>query len=462
MSRILSLGVVSSFLLIACTEGADVPDAGPDAGPDALEDCPAPYQQHVLPQYELAIAPAEWAALDDEFHHRAEREAQGLDPTPYHAADFAYVVGADRVDIADVRVRLKGQSSWAQTLDLDANPKMQFVISFNEVDKDGRFLGVRKVDLDMPRSDQTYLRHRLALRYLRAAGIPAQCANNARLVINGAYYGLYTNVERFDKELLQRVFGADDEGDLWQGGRILKTNEDDFSWARLDALWHLDDVATLDELADLDGSMHEWAAEAMGGDADGYYNGHANFYIYDHPSRGFLWMPVDLDTAFDQDYLRPDASPVFPPGVGRWERDWHHYIVTMSDPAAQERYVTALRDVRARYDADALAGDLDRWNAQIAASIADDPHRPFTLDAHALAVDLTRAYLSTRADYVDEWLACRADGVGADLDGDGVDACHDCDDNDRTVKPGAPETCNLRDDDCNGRIDDLVGAATCG
>ncbi len=451
----LIVAVITFGSLVA--SGCGEPEA---VTPPELEACPPMYQQHLLPDYALAIAPAEWAALDDEFRHRPEREAQGLDPTPYHPADFTYDDGTQVLTVADVRVRLKGQSSWAQTLALDANPKMQFVISFNEVDPAGRFLGVRKLDLDMPRTDQTFLRQRLALRYLREAQIPAQCANNVRLTINGAYYGLYTNLERFDKEFLQRNFGVDDDGDLWEGGRIIKTNEDTFSWERLDALWSLTSLAQLEALGDLDASMADWAAESMVGDADGYSNGRANFYIYDHPTRGFLWLPTDLDTAFDRDFLRPDASPLFPPSPGRWERDWHHFLIVMADPGGLARYVAALADARGRLDVDAAQGELDAWRAQIADAVADDPHRGYGLDAHALAIDFSRAYVSERAASIDAWLACRQDG-GADADADGVDLCHDCDDHDPTVHPGATETCNLRDDDCDGRIDNRVGAASC-
>ncbi len=43
----------------------------------------------------------------------------------------------------------------------------------------------------------------------------------------------------------------------------------------------------------------------------------------------------------------------------------------------------------------------------------------------------------------------------ADVDGDGVPACAgDCDDLDRDRAPGVPERCNLRDDDCDGAVDE--------
>ncbi len=42
----------------------------------------------------------------------------------------------------------------------------------------------------------------------------------------------------------------------------------------------------------------------------------------------------------------------------------------------------------------------------------------------------------------------------ADADGDGVPACEDCDDAEAGAYPGASETCNGRDDDCDGQSDE--------
>jgi hypothetical protein len=43
-----------------------------------------------------------------------------------------------------------------------------------------------------------------------------------------------------------------------------------------------------------------------------------------------------------------------------------------------------------------------------------------------------------------------------DKDGDGYTTCdNDCNDNDNTVYPGATETCDGKDNDCNGKVDDL-------
>src|SRR5690606_36256864 len=164
-----------------------------------------------------------------EFYNRLAREAAGLDRNPYHPVEsITYDDGTGPVQVPQVSIRLKGQSSWVHAVMYDAHPKMQFVIAFNELVPGGRFKGVRKVELDMPRSDWTYLRQRLALHTMRQVGQDAQCANNATLYINGEYYVLFTHLERIDKEFLQRIYGEEDgadDGDLWKGGSMIRTDD---------------------------------------------------------------------------------------------------------------------------------------------------------------------------------------------------------------------------------------------
>ena len=226
-------------------------------------------------------------------------------------------------------IRLKGQSSWAEVIQAGDNPpKMQFVISFNEVDTNARFHGLRKLELDMPRTDPSYLRQRVALTYLRALGVPAQCANSGRLIINGAYYGLFTNMERPDVEFVQRLFPGQAGGDLWDGGWGLATNEETVSQPhpRLDAWKAVTDAASLAAIADMDETLAEWAGEAMIADEDGFWIGNQNFLLYDHPTRGWLWIPHDLDATIDwvaerrsalllgtRDRSGPGPGPTTPP-----------------------------------------------------------------------------------------------------------------------------------------------------
>ncbi len=81
-------------------------------------------------------------------------------------------------------VRLRGNPGFSWL-----GPKMQFVISFNEDDPDGRFMGLRKISLDASWYEPTLLRDRLAYTWLRSIGVPASCTNNAQLLINGGCRG---------------------------------------------------------------------------------------------------------------------------------------------------------------------------------------------------------------------------------------------------------------------------------
>jgi hypothetical protein len=425
------------------------PDAGtPDAGAGDWRACADVFAQEVLPTYRVEISAAERAKLEDEFLHRAEREAAGLDPHPWHPIVFRY---RDEI-LPNAMIRLKGSSSWSLAVERDADPKMQFVIAFNRVNEKGRFHGLRKIALDMPRNDQTFLRQRLALAFLRDLGVPAQCANNARLEINGAYYGLYTNLEAMDKEFLQRVFPFEDDGDLWKSGYELQTNEETATWTRRNALFAARDAATLDALADLEGSLLTWAAEAVLPDGDGYFAGNYNFQLYDHPTRGFLWLPYDLDGTF-VNFIPATADPIWWKEPAALEK-WVQWSVVLADPTWRDRYLRTLAEVYSKYDVHQFEQWLDSWAAQIREAAIQDPHKPFTLADHEYWLRKLRAYFAERAAFLRTWFQCRSSG-GTDADRDGAPWCFDCDEANAHVHPGAPEVCsNARDDDCDGRVDE--------
>jgi len=453
--RMRSLLVAPILVSFACSSNSADDDPGTTPPPDAspVEDgCPALFAQDILPDFHVDISAGEWSKMEYEFTHRQEALAAGEDPSPYHPAVFRY----DGDVVEDAMIRLKGASSWDETVALDEDPKMQFVIAFNEVNEDGRYRGARKLALDMPRTDGSYLRQRLALHALRSMDMPAQCANSARLFINDDYYGLYSNVERMDREFLERVYPEDPDGNLWEGARIIKTNEDTFTWDRLNAFWAVTDGGTVDELAgmvDLDEAVHEWAAEAVLPHGDGYYMGRANFYLYDHPQRGFLWIPNDLDAAFD--FIPADMDAMYPVCSGTWWEDRLHYLMVMDDPTWRERYVDALRDELGLFDVADMEKRLDEWSAQIADAAADDPHRPFSVDTHEEAVAVMRDYFGERAAFLADWLDCRDSG-GPDADGDGSEFCRDCNDDSAEQGPLSTESCNTIDDDCDGRVDEVA------
>ena len=208
------------------------------------------------------------------------------------------------------------------------------------------------------------------------------------------------------------------------------------------------------------GSLPAWAAEALLNDADGYWGGDHNFFIYDQGAKGYVFFPQDLD--YDVEYLdRYDSDPI------TWwsaREDWplpipQHYRIVIGDDGMRRQFVEALRAQLARYDVRQLQGWVDAWAAPIAGEVAADPHRPVDVSPADFedAVARMRGGIAERADYVHKWLACWDSGTGADGDGDGVISCDDCrDDMAGRFTRAPPEIWRQSriDDDCNAVVDD--------
>lgn len=352
--------------------------------------CADLYDQDTLPTFELTFAPEELSALQSDCQNGIQQ---------YRPVELTH--GAETVA---AMARLKGNWSW------DCQ-KMQFVVSFNETDKKGRFHGLRKLVLDAPWYDRTLLHERIAFPFFAERGLPYSCVNNARVVLNGQYYGIFANVERLDKEYLQRNFEEAD-GNLYQGGVELETNEDIGDTSDLEAL---NAATTVDEIAalmDLDEAVSEWATEAMLPAMDNYWAGvEINYFLYSHPSRGFLYLPYDLDLSFG-DGAYTDGALIWPDAVASDPITYEHpgwlkedlMKKVLSDPAWCGRFVEELTKARAAYSPAALSARADAWSAQIAAALADDPHKPFSVADHEAAVSAMKAFFTARAAFIDQWL----------------------------------------------------------
>ena len=416
--------------------------------------CSDLFDQATLQDYAVDISADEWTKLDYEFRNRAVAIPAGQN-APYHPVVFHR--GAETV--ANASIRLKGDSSWDQTVALDgANAKMQFVIAFDQIVTNQKFHGVSKVTLDMPREDESFLNERLAFNVLPTfLGRPAPCASSAKLTINGAYYGVYANEEHVSHSYIKRVFPEAPDADLWKGGWTAETNTAAPNTTRLGMFWNAHDIGTMATLVDMEWSVTEWAAEALINDADGYYGGDHNFYLYDYPGTGYRWLVCDADSSFDW-FGYVNEHPIYWWIAPRTEHysPAQHYSIVMGDPIWRGHYIEAIRTLRGRWDAPTIQGWIDTWAAQIADAVAADPHKAVTVADHQRAIAGMRQEVVDRPAYLDKFLGCE-DGTAdvTDADGDGAAWCNDCDDGNGAVHPGATEICgNGIDDDCNGFVDD--------
>lgn len=397
--------------LEATSTGESTGDADSGTDTDGVwmpKGCPDIYAQDLLPTFEvefsageLAEIEAEWAALDD----------SNLDEHPLLKFKYEDIV------ITDASARLRGNDShWA------TQGKMQLEVSFNTYDDTGRFMGLKHVLFDAAEYNTSYLRDRLALSIMRDVGLPAPCANNARLVLNGGYYGLFTSIEKVDSELIERYF-EDSSGNLYKrGGGTLgwkrKNNEEAPGEGDIQALVDAKNLGDLLAVLNLEQAILEWAAEAVIPDRDGLWGGGLNGYTYNDPAGGFNMIPWDLDDSFTR--LTPDVDPI------TWKKPvevFHgrpFYDIAMADPVWFAKYVEAIAFVlETGYDVDVLQDRIDTWAAQIAAAAKDDPNRPFTLAQHLAKIEEKHDFVADRADFLAEWLECWQNG-GVNANNDGV------------------------------------------
>jgi len=363
--------------------------------------CPDIYAQDLLPTFELTIDQTELDALEAEF--LAQDDTKGEHPV----ALFKY----GTTEITDATARLRGNPTWWPDLG-----KMQFEVSFNTFDKTHRFMGQKHLLFDAASKNRSFLRDRLAMTILQDVGIPAPCANNARLVLNGSYYGLFTSIEKVDSEMLERLFENPDGNLYKRASWEKKTNEEDPDRSDIDKLQA---VTTLDELVavmNLEEASLEWAAEAVMPDGDGPWAGGLNQYLYNDPKTGFNVIPWDMDATFTR--LPYDTDPIVYLKPNDWGRPW--YDIALKDPDWFKKYIAKIDLVlKNGYKVDVLQARMDTWAEQIATAADDDPNKPFTTQDHLDSVKYQRDFIADRAAFLTTWLGCWQSG-GSDTDGDGI------------------------------------------
>jgi hypothetical protein len=363
--------------------------------------CPEIYAQDLFPTFEIEISNGELNDLEDEW------QAADDNNTPEHPLEkFIY---EDTV-ITDASARLRGNATW-----WPGQGKMQLEVSFNTYDDKGRFMGLKHLLFDAAEFNRSFLRDRLAMHILRDVGVPAPCANNARLVINGEYYGLFTNIEKVDSEFIERYW-EDDSGNLYKQGVPWekKTNESDPSMDDLEALYDANTIAELESMLNLEEAILEWATEAVMPDNDGAWAGGLNSYMYNDPASGFHVIPWDKDATFDR--IEPDVDPV------TFMKENPHgrplYDLALSDPKWFGKYIETIEFVLDHgYDVGVLQGRIDAWTAQIQDAAESDPNKPFSNKQYHNGVDVHREFIAERAAFLKHWLECWQNG--------GVDQNHD-------------------------------------
>lgn len=126
-----------------------------------------------------------------------------LDSPTYRRATVKITMSGTKkyTTIYNVGVRLKG--SYTRRFE-----KMSLKIKFDAFQKDQSFMGLDRLTLNAMMQDESQVREVTAYRLFRAMGVPAPRAGYTRVKIDGAYQGLYLNLESIDTKMLKRWFDS--------------------------------------------------------------------------------------------------------------------------------------------------------------------------------------------------------------------------------------------------------------
>lgn len=328
-----------------------------------------------------------------------DRLLQSLPERVYVPATFLW---NDR-NVENVGVRFKGNSSSSP----NQAHKRSYLVKFNEYEKGGRFLGLRRVSLDNAVQFGSVFSEPMITEILRGLGLHASRCNFAKLFVNDEYQGVYVNVERVDESFIQARFGKPlgplYKGEGGPGGNLAsignvaasykrgfepKTDEADESYDDLVSFILAvsseispTDPGVLRKVMALDDFFQTMAVMLFSGAFDQLtgWNPH-NYYLYREVADGrWHYLTSDLDVGFADKAF--DRIPV----IDGWNAAWP---ITGGPPRPILEKILANADLLSRYRAEAdrileayfrpevIHPKLDALFKLIKGDLDQDPFRP--------------------------------------------------------------------------------------
>ncbi|MFM7149754.1 MAG: CotH kinase family protein [Gemmataceae bacterium] len=272
----------------------------------------------------------------------------------------------------NVGVHFRGMSSFGM---VPAGSKRSLNLSLDFVDEKQRLLGYKNLNLlnaaDDPSFMSTVLYSHIARKYL-----PVPRANFMKVVINGESWGVYVNVQQFDKTFLEENYKTT-KGTRWKvsgspGGRggleymgddleqykrifEIKSEDKDKPWKALVKLCRVLNQtpvenleAAIKPLIDIDQLLWFLALDVTLVNNDGYWVRSSDYSIYQDKKGKFHILPHDMNEAFQARAGGPGMPGFGPggPGFGPGGPDtilppWFRGPLELSE--AQEKQLDALR-----------------------------------------------------------------------------------------------------------------------
>lgn len=333
------------------------------------------------------------------------RRALGADPYTYVPADVLF----DGEAYPNIGVRIKGRLGSYRTLDQKAALKVDFL----EYGEESKLEGLEKINLNNMVQDCAKVHEYAAYGISRLLDIPAPRVAYASVTVDGEDFGIYSLVEDYDDEFLQKNF-TDPTGNLYDGDYYLWPDGQytlvDFTaagqpyfeldegtdvaladvYAITDALGAGGTFAdSLDLLVDRDQHAAFIALNAWIGQSDSYTYYSNNYRVYFDPDRRgkAVFMPWDPDWAFSATAVTSFYGAVS-------DRCY-------ANPSCNVSIHDALDTLDATVPGSALESELMTAMALLAPALADDPRLESTLTSVRVCQDDLFAWFGRRGAELD-------------------------------------------------------------
>jgi hypothetical protein len=236
--------------------------------------------------------------------------------------DVPCTLTVDGKKYPNVGIHFRGMSSYFM---VRAGSKRSMNLSLDHADAKQRLYGNKTLNLLNSHEDPTFLSTVLYSHVARQY-IPTPNANLVKVVINGENWGVYTNVQQFNKEFLAENYKST-KGARWKvrgnpGGRggmeylgdksdaykrifEIKSNDDEKSWKALINFCKVLNETPAEKLqealapiCDLDGLLWFLALDVALINGDGFWTRASDYSLYLDESGKFHFIPHDMNEAF--------------------------------------------------------------------------------------------------------------------------------------------------------------------
>lgn len=361
--------------------------------------------------------------------------------------DVPATVTVDGRVYRDVGVHFRGNSSFS----VGDGYKRSLNLSFGFVHEDQAVGGYRTLNFLNANTDPTLMRTVLSMHIARQY-IPAPKANFVRVVINGENWGVYANVQQFNKEFVNDNFkttkgtrwkipqggGGGVGGFAYQGDDVgrynrafqIKSKDEPEAWnALIDLAKTLENTpsqeleAALKSRLDIDGFLRFLALDNAMANGDGFYARAADYSLYRHPDGRFHFVFHDANEMFSSGggggrggggggvQLNPLVA----------QNDANKPIISkvLAVPALRARYLGFLREIADKsMDWSAIGPVVAQYRELIGADVARDTRKLYSTEEFIFGTSdepaggTLRGFLEQRRAFLLNWLAQNAAPAG--------------------------------------------------